>query len=545
MPQPTNREEERLLVQEALDLAKTAEARNKLGQFATPGPLAREIIREAVAHLEIEHRDSPVRFLDPALGTGAFWSALRTVCPDVAASGVGIELDPAFSDASRRLWTATGLSVNRADFTQSNPPSREDDRFDLLVCNPPYVRHHHIATERKPLLKAGSAQAAGIDLSGLAGLYCHFLAHAHPWMKQGAIAAWLVPSEFMDVNYGAPLKQYLLDRVSLLRVHRFDPEEVQFSDALVSSAIVIFRNEAPPPGHEAVFSTGSKLGEPVKRRSLAIADLHPSDRWTQLVNDPQGETRRTAEPDRLMLDNLFTIRRGLVTGGNEFFVVSEQRANELQLPGDCLTPILPSPRYLADLEIFARTDGTPDIARPRFLVDCRLPPAEVEARYPELGRYLKSAPQTLRERYICQHRSPWYRQERRPAAPLLCTYLGRRNGSNRPFRFILNHSNATAANVYHLLYPLPRLASAMEAQPDLLRQIWRYLNTVDVEELLRESRVYGGGLYKLEPRELDRISLHGLEPDLRRLIGESGVPEFPAAQLALPHQFAQGVQFHP
>jgi adenine-specific DNA-methyltransferase len=33
----------------------------------------------------------------------------------------------------------------------------------------------------------------------------------------------LIPSEFMDVKYGGPLKQYLLDKVTLLRIHRFDP----------------------------------------------------------------------------------------------------------------------------------------------------------------------------------------------------------------------------------------------------------------------------------------------------------------------------------
>ncbi|ETR69363.1 MAG: hypothetical protein OMM_03972 [Candidatus Magnetoglobus multicellularis str. Araruama] len=35
----------------------------------------------------------------------------------------------------------------------------------------------------------------------------------------------------MDVNYGNQIKQYLLDKVKLLHIHRFDPDEVQFNDA--------------------------------------------------------------------------------------------------------------------------------------------------------------------------------------------------------------------------------------------------------------------------------------------------------------------------
>jgi hypothetical protein len=46
----------------------------------------------------------------------------------------------------------------------------------------------------------------------------------------------------MDVNYGKAVKHYLLSRVTLLHIHRFDPNGVQFADALVSSAVVWFRN---------------------------------------------------------------------------------------------------------------------------------------------------------------------------------------------------------------------------------------------------------------------------------------------------------------
>ncbi len=542
MTKSTVSEEERLLLQGVLDLAKTSEERNKLGQFATPGPLAREVVCELVGWLDPERLVEPLRVLDPALGTGAFWSAVQTAFPKLPVKGVGIEIDQAFADASRRLWTGTGLKVRCEDFTSCKAPSRDRDRFDLVICNPPYVRHHHIPTDRKPFLRTASAKAARIDLSGLAGLYCHFVAMAHPWMKRKGIAAWLIPSEFMDVNYGGPLKEYLLRDVTLLRVHQFDPEDVQFSDALVSSAVVIFRNDRPPEGHLAEFSRGSNLGDPVSKTRCAVEELLPSDRWTRLANG--GERRRPSRTTAksLNLNDLFSIRRGLVTGGNDFFVLSERQIDELQLPTEVLTPILPSPRSLTDLEVSARSDGSPELKDRKFLVNCDLPAEEIERRFPKLWSYLSTASQALRDRYICRNRSPWYRQEKRPAAPLLCTYLGRRTKSRRPFRFIFNHSNATAANVYHLLYPRPQLAAAMEADATVLRRIWTHLNTMDVDELLRESRVYGGGLHKLEPKELGQVSLEGLDANLRRLISDSAVPEFPSTELGATHQLLERVQ---
>ena len=526
-------------MQEVLDLSKTSDERNKLGQFATPLPLARDIIAESVRLIDPEISPGPIRFLDPAFGTGAFWSALRMFFPELSCTGVGIEIDSKFVDASRRLWTGTGLKVRSGDFTQCKSPSRERDRFDLLVCNPPYVRHHHIAAEHKPALRVASAKAAGVDLSGLAGLYCHFLAVAHPWMRRGAIAAWLIPTEFMDVNYGTALKQYLLRDVTLARVHQFDPEDVQFSDALVSSSVVVLRNEAPPEDHSVEFSQGPKLSKVKRRKLVPVADLLPSDRWTQVLEKRDKHQAPTTAETTLRLDDIFAIRRGLVTGGNKFFVLPEHRVDELDLPREWLTPILPSPRYVPDLEVHARADGTPELGRRYFLLNCDLPEEQIADELPTLWTYLSTASQALRDRYICRHRSPWYRQEKRPAAPLVCTYLGRQNESKRPFRFLLNHSEATAANVYHMLYPRPRLASAMETEPSILRQIWIHLNTVDVDNLLRESRVYGGGLRKLEPRELGRVSLQGLSLDICRLIAESNVPEFPPTDLGNTHQLLE------
>ena len=44
-------------------------------------------------------------------------------------------------------------------------------------------------------------------------------------------------------------------------------------------------------------------------------------------------------------------------------------------------------------------------------------------------------------------------------------------GRGRPFRFILNHSRATATNVYLMLYPKPALAKALLDPPELLKEV--------------------------------------------------------------------------
>ena len=92
------------------------------------------------------------------------------------------------------------------------------------------------------------------------------------------------------------------------------------------------------------------------------------------------------------------------------------------------------------------------------------------------------------------------------SAAFLCTYIGRMSSKNRrPFRFIVNHSQATAPNVYLLLYPKGYLAEMLNEDIHLKRRIWQLLKAIRIEELLSEGRVYGGGLYKLEPGELGKV----------------------------------------
>ena len=246
----TQLEKRRLALQAALDAGKTQAERNRMGQFSTPTSLAADVLRHAAAQLG---ENGKIRFIDPAIGSGSFYSALLSVFPKSRVdTAVGYEIDPYYGAPAATLWGEAGLDMRLADFTQAAAP-RGPDKFNLLICNPPYVRHHHITNEEKQRLKMHAYAACGVKMNGLAGLYCYFLGLSHAWMADGGLAGWLIPSEFMDVNYGVSVKRYLLDKVTLLHIHRFDPNDVQFADALVSSAVVWFRKEAPQAGHHSVY----------------------------------------------------------------------------------------------------------------------------------------------------------------------------------------------------------------------------------------------------------------------------------------------------
>jgi len=502
-------EEQRVTLQGLLDAKKTPAARNFLGQFATPTALALDILTYARTLLP---PCEDVRFLDPAVGTGAFYCAARKVFQkNQIREALGFEIDPHYGTPAASLWEGNDLRLEISDFTQEDP----SPRFNLIICNPPYVRHHHIEKCEKDRLQSLVLNASGMRLSGLAGLYCYFLGLSHAWMADNGIAGWLIPSEFMDVNYGQAVKRYLLQRVTLLRIHRFDPSDVQFADALVSSAIVWFRNAPPPKDHSVTFSFGGSLLDPMVSRSISAKALAYEPKWTRF---PDADIR-TGEVVPTISD-FFQIKRGIATGCNDYFIMDANEVSTLGLPREAFRPILPSPRYIPENVIDADEDGNPIIERRLLLLDIRIAENEIKNRFPLLSRYLEDGrARGVHKRYLCRHRSPWYAQDKRPPAPIICTYMGRGNGKGgRPFRFILNRSRATVANVYLAMYPTRILERALGRDPTLIDRVWQVLNAITPEQLIGEGRVYGGGLHKLEPKELANVgalAVANLVPDFQ------------------------------
>ena len=282
--------------------------------------------------------------------------------------------------AAKQLWGNSRLVIKRADFTNEEPMPR----FNLLICNPPYVRHHHLQNGDKVRLQFRTAQASGMKLSGLAGLYCHFLGLSRAWMADDGLAGWLIPSEFMDVNYGRSVKHYLLNKVTLLHIHRFDPKDSQFTDALVSSAVVWLRKRVPPEGHVVTFTFGGTLLNPKLVRTVPVKTLAHESKWSRFPIE--GIRTNTSTPT---ISDFFQIKRGIATGHNKYFILKAEDIAARGLPSEMFQPILPGPRYIQTDEVRVDENGLPLLPRQLFVLDSRLSEEQINKRFPALFEYLQ------------------------------------------------------------------------------------------------------------------------------------------------------------
>ena len=103
-----------------------------------PGVLVPRPDSETLIDAAVEHfgTSGPARILDLGTGPGTLLLAALDQWP--AATGLGIDASEAALRYARRNAERLGLAA-RAEFRRGDWATGIDERFDLVLCNPPYV----------------------------------------------------------------------------------------------------------------------------------------------------------------------------------------------------------------------------------------------------------------------------------------------------------------------------------------------------------------------------------------------------------------------
>lgn len=239
-------ERQRLISWEALD----PESRRNLGQFFTPGPLARFIASRG----ELPAAQQRIRILDPGAGVGSLAAALvervATERPRAAIEVVVVELDRKLLPALTRTresalrWAASrgirlDISVESADFVEWSAKSRsildrDDSLFDFVIMNPPYAKVAKNSDHRRT--------TASIACE-VTNLYAAFVALGLERLRDNGTLVAITPRSFMNGPYFRDFRRYLDATARFRSVDLFESRSTLFSDAGVLQENVVYALE--------------------------------------------------------------------------------------------------------------------------------------------------------------------------------------------------------------------------------------------------------------------------------------------------------------
>lgn len=464
--------------------------RKAFGQFFTPPDVA-GIMADWISGCR------PATILDPAVGPGVLLLEAHRRNPNARFVGIDIDENPA-RFARERLRPPSNFEIRVEDFLRS----KASELFDAITCNPPYVRHHRLKYEEEVYAEASKVMP---NVPRTANLYVLFVAAIWRSLKPGGRASILIPADWLNANYGIALKKFLVESKSVRRLLYFTNDFDVFDDALTTAVLLLIEKTALPLETEVVaVSHASRddirsLGKESVPTfpgssvfSVNLTELDINVKWDRVLRG----TRQEKPANWVLLEELGKTKRGIATGANKYFHLS--RAN-LLAHGLSVTRTRPCVGKANDVTglIFDEDDAAELTESSRyFLVD-------LDDAFSEDRLYLEDGlRQGLAERFLMASRKRWWDQEQREPSPLWVGVFGRDG-----IRFVRNRTSAINLTCFHCLY-VPGLD---EMQLDAMGAL---LNSSHLQKINESSeRAYGGGLRKVEPRDLLRMAL----PDVRSL----------------------------
>ena len=461
--------------------------RKKYAQFFTPSQIAELMAKWILGNPHLN------TVLEPAIGLGIFSRILLSHNKLLYIKGFDIDSN-ILQYAANLFCKYPNVSLLQSNYIYADWESK----YDGIICNPPYFKFHDY--DNKSVLSEIN-QKLNLNLNGFTNLYSLFLLKSLSQLNINGRVAYLIPSEFLNSDYGVRVKEELLKSKTLRHIIVFNSEVNLFPDSLSTSCIFLCSNDF---NQEFVnFTCISSLKDLKKIEDLILiypnvnksesfltSALDPKIKWRQYYDTQKELTFRNLVP----FSNFARVIRGIATGSNNFFVFSESKIKEYSISEKHLLPCICKSADVKNV-FFMKQDF--DLLKKNdksiFLFNA-IDKLDSSAR----SYILKGESEMVNKKYLTSKRNPWYSLEKRLPAPIWVSVF-HRNGA----RFIRNEANISNLTTFHGIYPI-----RPEHAPVNIDLFFAYLLT-DVAKLIFEKnrREYGNGLNKFEPNDLNNSQM--------------------------------------
>jgi adenine-specific DNA methylase len=456
-----------------------------LGAFYTEDFAANRLVKWAI-------RDRKAVVLDPSCGDGSFLDAAASRLVQLGSSsprlyGIDVSAD-ALRDAGQR---ASHAELVLSDFFDLAP--RSLPQFDCVVGNPPYIRYQtfNSDTSSKGHLRA---MEAGVELPRLASSWAPFVVHSARFLRPGGRLAMVMPSELGHAMYARAVLQFLVQHFRNITIEMF--RDKIFGE-LGQSTVLLLCDGFGEACHKFIVSSADNLES--DQREARTVDIEAVKNGKFRLNNyllPAPVLSLYAaladHPRVKKLGDVADVGIGYVTGANDFFHLSDEERGQWKINSKFLRPALLNLRAVEGTQ-FRREDWMIRREAGEKVHLLALPAVEKESLPEPIQRYLRLGEiNGVADRYKCRKRKFWYVVPNVRVADAFLSYMS----GEMPY-FVSNPADLVAPNTVHVVRFLNGYNSSSVAAA------WR--NSLTKLSCELEGHALGGGLFKLEPSEAERI----------------------------------------
>lgn len=460
--------------------------RKKYAQFFTP-----EQISDFMASWVLQGKNGRIDVLEPAFGLGVFSRSMCKINPRI--SVIGYDVDETIFGYANDNFASPECDVRLV--LDNYLTASWSEKFDGIICNPPYFKFHDYDNATLvPLVNA----KLNTHLNGFTNIYTLFLLKSIFQMREGGRMAYIVPSEFLNSDYGVEVKRALMQSGVLRHVIIVDFTQCAFNDALTTACILFCEKDAKSEYvHFSKINNLEDLASSLKEYvTFASSQLDPEVKWKRYYEGLQSSKYNDLVP----FSTFAKVSRGIATGANDYFTFKPSKIDEFNIPEDCFLRCV---CHASDVQnqVFTERDFENLSNRDKtvYLFNGCADENEPHVRnYITLGEKIG-----VDKKYLTASRTPWYALENRQPSPIWVSVFNR-NG----LRFVRNKAGAYNLTTFHCVYNVGEIDTEI---------LFAYLVTDVAKEILQDnSRQYGNGLVKFEPNDLNK----GKVLDLRLLTNE-------------------------
>ncbi len=474
------------------------ERTEEIGTYYTPKKIATSVLSMATLN-------ETTAIFDPCFGHAALLNGAIDVMkgrkiPSPGCNLAGVDVDPEARKYLNSVYRNGGSEHNFliADFLAVRPSVLKGAPFNLIICNPPFVRHHDIPKSKREIaVRALEEHNTRVPLTS--AYWAYFLSHSLIFLERDAEILFLLPIAFLQSDYARNIRRLLVNRfqevVVIVPGNGFFPR--------VQERVIILH------GRRYDLGPGSlklRILEASQKAPLQLASVTSYDKT--FADDAKGWAhellQREAQESYDRVVNLPVVSRlvtwaklsiGTVTGANAFFILSRSKTEQLEIEKSGLKSIITSSRYLRGMSFGERDFRSIDKNdKPCWLLFTR----GLRGKPVPLIQYLREGEaKGIHLRSHCRRRSLWYDLEN-PTVP--DAFLHYMSGVAR--HIVLNESESGCTNAIHQVRwkrgVTTEIASAVVAS---------FLSTLTQLSCEIRGRRYGGGVLKLEIHEAEELPI--------------------------------------